>query len=725
MGNIKTELLAPAGSYEAFKAGLLAGADAFYLGGTRFGARAYADNFNDDDLLRTIDEAHFFDKRVYLTINTLFKERELQELYDYLLPYYRQGLDAVIIQDMGTLKTVKEVFPDIHIHASTQMTVTGVNGARFLDDIGVKRVVPARELSIREIKEISSNTSLEIECFVHGALCYCYSGQCLMSSFIGGRSGNRGRCAQPCRLPYSVLKDGRQISDDKNAYALNTKDICLIDNVGELIDAGVTSFKIEGRMKRPEYTAGVVSVYRKYIDLYEENQEKIKADSVDRELLSDLFNRDGFSKSYFFQHNGRDMMALKNAKMSEPRIKKAQNAYDFVKDTILNREFKKNVEGRFIIDKDNKTAKFILTDGVTTVWVLSDEVQESLNRPLDKEFVEKQLKKTGGTPFNLEKLEIEITDNAFMTVKQLNELRRSAFDKFRDEVVSSFRRNEITLKPLENRKKETTGSGSEELWVSVLTKEQFDEIKDIKGIDGFYLPIELCLNAFTAEELEKIKEKTYISLPYISRSVKNHSYQNEMIRLVKSGFGMLVRSLEDAAVLIKNDLAEQIRLDYNMYTMNSGSIAFWKTFGVNEYTVPAELNKKEIMNRENSDSDLIIYGRIPLMVSAQCVRKNYGKCDHSYGSMTLKDRKKTEFPVFFECGQCYNVIYNSVPVSLLSVMEQAEKAEAGRYRIILTTENKKECARLVMDAVDIVKRKTRQYTENFEFTRGHFNRGIE
>ena len=245
----RTELLAPAGSYEAFRAGRNAGADAFYLGGERFGARAYADNFNKEILLKTIDEAHLFDKKIYLTINTLFKDNEADELYDYLLPYYEQGLDAVIVQDTGIVKLVKECFPKLPIHASTQMTVTGYEGAALLEKYGLSRVVPARELSIEEIRTIRENTFLEIECFVHGALCYCYSGQCLMSSFIGGRSGNRGRCAQPCRLPYKVYDRGRLISSDKNAYALNTKDICLANDIPKLIKAGITSFKIEGRMK--------------------------------------------------------------------------------------------------------------------------------------------------------------------------------------------------------------------------------------------------------------------------------------------------------------------------------------------------------------------------------------------------------------------------------------------------------------------------------------------
>ena len=255
------EILAPAGSYESLKAAIAAGADAVYVGGNRFGARAYANNFSEEELLEAIDYVHLHGKKIYLTVNTLLKEKELErELYSYLLPYYRQGLDAVIVQDPGVLRFVREYFPSLPIHASTQMTITGADGARFMEEQGVERIVTARELSLQEIKEISEKTSLEIESFVHGALCYCYSGQCLYSSLLGGRSGNRGQCAQPCRLPYKV--------DGKTSYVMSLKDLCTVEFIPDLAEAGIYSFKIEGRMKKPEYVAAVTSIYRKYADLY-------------------------------------------------------------------------------------------------------------------------------------------------------------------------------------------------------------------------------------------------------------------------------------------------------------------------------------------------------------------------------------------------------------------------------------------------------------------------
>ena len=247
MADRKIEILSPAGSYAAFEAALKAGADAVYIGGARFGARAYAENFAEEELIQAIREAHFYDRKLYLTVNTLLKEEEIDGLYDYLAPCYENGLDAVIVQDMGVAGYIRRYFPGLDIHASTQMTITGALGAKFVESRGITRVVPARELSLEEIRQIRRETDLEIECFVHGALCYCYSGQCLLSSMIGGRSGNRGQCAQPCRLPYMF--------DEKKKYYLSPKDICTLEIIPDLIEAGIDSFKIEGRMKKPEYVA--------------------------------------------------------------------------------------------------------------------------------------------------------------------------------------------------------------------------------------------------------------------------------------------------------------------------------------------------------------------------------------------------------------------------------------------------------------------------------------
>ena len=277
--NRPIEVLAPAGSMECLKAAILNGADAVYLGGEMFGARAYAGNFNKEELLEAIDYVHLYGKKLFLTVNTLMKEEELPLLPGFLKPFYEQGLDAVIVQDLGAVSVIRKHFPKLEIHASTQMTITGVHGARIAKKMGAKRVVPARELSLEEIQEIKDDTGLDMECFVHGALCYCYSGQCFMSSMLGGRSGNRGRCAGTCRLPFYL--DGTK--NTKNAYPLSLKDLCTIEHLPEILDHGVDSLKIEGRMKTALYVATVARTYRKAIDdykkdpsLYEKNMEWYK-----------------------------------------------------------------------------------------------------------------------------------------------------------------------------------------------------------------------------------------------------------------------------------------------------------------------------------------------------------------------------------------------------------------------------------------------------------------
>ena len=315
----RVEILAPAGSMECLKAAIAAGADAVYTGGALFGARAYAHNLTEEELLEAIDYVHLHGRRLYLTVNTLIKDREMEkQMYDYLLPYYRQGLDAVIVQDIGLFRFIRKHFPDLPIHASTQMTLTGVDGAKFLEKEGAQRIVTSRELSMAEVKKIADETELEIESFVHGALCYCYSGQCLFSSFIGGRSGNRGQCAQPCRLLYQTPEA------KKPQYLLSLKDICTLELIPEMIESGIYSFKIEGRMKKPEYAAAVAFQYRKYADLYLKYYEECPAEEdpaayamkkyrvreEDRQMLLDLYNRGGFHTGYYHTQNGREMISL-------------------------------------------------------------------------------------------------------------------------------------------------------------------------------------------------------------------------------------------------------------------------------------------------------------------------------------------------------------------------------------------------------------------------------
>ena len=499
------EILAPAGSYDSLKAAIAAGADAVYIGGTRFGARAYADNLDKDRMLEVIDYVHMHGRKIYMTVNTLLKESELRdELYEYLLPYYEHGLDAVIVQDLGVLKYIREQFPDLPIHASTQMTVNDVLGAKFLEKLGVERVVTSREMHIDEIRQISEQTDLEIESFVHGALCYCYSGQCLYSSLIGGRSGNRGQCAQPCRLPYKMN------GEKKNQYILSLKDICTLEYIPEILEAGICSLKIEGRMKKPEYVALVTAMYRKYVDLYlQKGKAAFKVDPKDKEKLLDLYNRGGSHGGYYHTQNGREMIsidrpnhagvpALKVIKCAGKSVtakalvdiqggdvvempdqkenftfsnatKKGQtvtftthqkqNIYKDmilnrtrneslikeIQDSILNRKVKEKIQGKLLLSTET-AAKLELSYKDKTVIVYGEKAEEAMNQPMDADRIEKQMRKTGNTEFEFDHLEVELVGNLFVPMQQLNELRRNGLEALERDILNDSRRVKVIEK---------------------------------------------------------------------------------------------------------------------------------------------------------------------------------------------------------------------------------------------------------------------------------------
>lgn len=422
----KPELLAPAGDFLCLEAAINAGADAIYLAGKEFGARASAKNFSTEELIDGIELAHIHGKRIYLTLNTLIKEREWEKLEAFLRPLYSKGLDGVIIQDFGLIDFLKENFSRLEIHASTQMTVTGVYGAKLLKDKGICRIVPARELLLDEIRTIKEEADIEVETFIHGAMCYCYSGQCLFSSYLGGRSGNRGRCAQPCRLPYTVSYENKYIMKEEVKYPISLKDMCTVTCIDKLIEAGIDSFKIEGRLKSPEYVAGVTSIYRKYIDMYLE-EGKIKVSKKDIDMLAGLYMRSERSEGYYFMHNGDEMIT----KLSPSYAGQEQNVVDNINDLYVKPVEKIKVYGVATLVV-GEPSSIILKYGDKVINAEGDAVLQAQNRPLTEDDVKKQLMKTGESLFEFERLEVQMDDNCFMPVKCLNELRRNAFDKLKE-----------------------------------------------------------------------------------------------------------------------------------------------------------------------------------------------------------------------------------------------------------------------------------------------------
>lgn len=791
----KVEILAPAGSYESLKAAIAAGADAVYIGGTRFGARAYADNLDEQRLLEVIDYVHLHGRKIYLTINTLLKESELQqELYDYLLPYYRQGLDAVIVQDMGVLCFLKEYFPDLPIHASTQMTITDKLGAKFLENQGVERIVTSREMHIDEIKEITENTSLEIESFVHGALCYCYSGQCLYSSLIGGRSGNRGQCAQPCRLPYKVQ------GEKESQYVLSLKDICTLEYIPELVEAGIYSFKIEGRMKKPEYVALVTAMYRKYVDLYiSVGREKYKVDPRDKEKLMDLYNRGGSHGGYYHALNGRDMISigrpnhagvpalkvlkyngktvtakaitdigagdvielpdgkenytfakevLKGQTISFPTHKKQIFTQDIIlnrvrnesllreiNETIIQKKVKEKIDGKLILSSTS-SAKFILSYGDIIIEVQGDVAQEAMNQPTDATRIEKQMRKTGNTEFEFERLDIELLGNLFIPMQSLNDLRRRGLEALQEKILEQYRRNLEQTYDCALEKQETVGRVREEInsfYVYVEQLEQFEEVVTKDCVKRIYLDANAIRfvvdNPKTLEVIKAAhfhKKEIYLGLPHIFRRNTGKQFETYYDNLIAQGWdGLLIRNYESYQFLLEKGYKGSIVTDYSLYQFNRYAKQFWKKEQVDSFTAPLELNFKELKEVGLEDSELVVYGHLPMMVSAQCITKTTKGCQKQWGKITFKDRYQKEFTAKCNCDYCYNIIYNTAPVLLTDQKEEILELAPKALRLHFTIEDKAKVNEVLCLYEDVFRKGCEPKEPSMEFTRGHFKRGIK
>ena len=731
MKDKKLEILAPAGSFESLKAAVQAGADAVYMGGGQFGARAYADNPQGDMLLDAIDYAHLYGVKLYLTVNTLLKEKELsRELYEYLLPCYEHGLDAVIVQDLGVMKAIQEWFPDLPIHASTQMTLCGVGGARLLKEAGAERIVLARELSLEEIEKIHREAGVEIECFVHGALCYCYSGQCLFSSILGGRSGNRGRCAQPCRLAYDAVSDGKILSKKGENALLSPKDICTIDLIPQIAQAGVYSLKIEGRMKRPEYVAGVVRIYRKYVDRYLQHGAKgYKVSETDKRELWLLFNRDGFSRGYYEQHNGRNMMALKNLPPTDQEKREYEALIASLKKQYVDTEKKIPVKGMLYAEAEQPLC-LTLEAGNHFLAVNGECPQIPQNRPMEEEQLRKQLGKIGNTPFVWEGLDIQMNGSLFVPVQVLNSLRREALEQLKRELIQGYYRQTPQVQPAEEMDERTETYPSQELHISVETMQQLDAVLAEAGqltqkqdvpLTAVYLDAE-SLEERLSELAEKIHQaglKAYVVLPAVFRMKTAERYEkNREFWSDLRADGYVIKNLEEYDFLRKIHWKGEQILDHNVYTFNRKSRILWRKEGITMQTNPLELNSRELKEISDGDSIQVIYGRYPMMTTAGCLHKTLNQCRKKTDTWTLKDRYQKEFPVKNYCRDCYNVIYNSQPLYLLDQMETVQSLGVGAYRMMFTTESAAEVKQVLCGWMTGGK-------PQMDFTRGHFKRGVE
>ena len=746
------ELLAPAGSLKTLKAVIHAGADAVYLGGSMFGARAYANNFNEEELLEAIRFGHIHGRKIILAVNTLLKEYELGQLYDYLHPYYEAGLDAVIVQDMGVMEFVKTHFPNLPIHTSTQMTITNVEGARLLKEQGVERVVTAREMSLEEIQRIHNEVGVELESFIHGALCYCYSGQCLFSSIIGGRSGNRGRCAQPCRLSYEVLQGEKSLTGHHATPILSLKDMCTLPFLYELADHGVYSFKIEGRMKTPEYAAGVVSIYRKYMDSYLDGS-RIPVEKKDIRALLELGNRGGFTNGYYYHHNDSDMLSGESASHN----KSEGVLQDNIRREYVETELKEKIKGKLILNKECP-AKIEVQYGKIKVSYQGDMVLVAQNRPLTKEVVTEKITKTGNTPFVFEKLEVTMDDDIFMPVNQLNQLRRGALEALEEALLKPYERTlpELVETSSAETDRQTTGNAinekqisgqslsrtsgqqpagsSTEVRVLIEDAEQLLAVLKADFVDTVYLDCMLYtrenLIRKLSEDIDRVHasgKKAFYVFPFIFRQQTSLFYEKIMPELKKLPLdGIMVRSLDEIAFIKEwGNENWQMVSDSNLYTYSNEASEYFYRLGMMQDTIPVELNRKEILRRENSRSEMIIYGRLPLMITAQCIHKNTLGCMHQPKVLNLKDRYSVHFPVKNFCSECYNVIYNSLPVCLFKEDVTVKKIAPAAVRLSFTTETEEEAEQILTIYGDIYKNGGILGQLPMECTNGHFKRGVE
>lgn len=760
----RVEILAPAGSYESMTAAINAGADAIYMGGSRFGARAYADNPEEERLLAAIDEAHLHDCKLYMTVNTLLKEPEMEQLGEFLLTYYQQGVDAVIVQDLGVLAFIKANFPGLPIHASTQMTITGYHGARLLKELGASRVVMARELSLAEIAGIRDHVDIEIESFVHGALCYCYSGQCLLSSFIGGRSGNRGRCAQPCRLPYEVLQDGKMLNKKEERYVLSLKDLCTLELLPDIIEAGVFSLKIEGRMKSPRYTAGVVSVYRKYVDRYlTHGRDGYKVEAGDKAMLLDLFDRGGFTDGYYRQHNGKNMIALHE----KPAFREGNQAlFDELDRKYIEKKRQEPIYGTVTLEA-GKPAKLELHAGsdansghsmcrnlsnAVRVTVTGAVVQTAQNQPLTDEKLLKQINKTGNSPFYFAGLETSIIGNCFIPVQALNELRRTGMELLEEEVLKRWRRESPTVmdqtaESAESAMITVTKSAvmpsSAESGEPLTTESQLALHVSLENPDCFKATVShpdvksIYIDAagFAAEiwqttvaACHQAGKQCVLMLPYIFRTEAEQYFHQHKLQWLAAGFDeVLVRSMEEVDFIKEQGIGTPMVYDAGMYSMNRLAALEMIRSGAGRLTLPLELNSRELKHLGGEGMELIGYGYLAAMVSAQCIVKTTKGCKKIPQLLMMKDRIGKELPVKNHCQFCCNTIYNPSPLSLLGQAALVQQINPAVLRLQFTIETPKQAEQIIAAyAAQFLHGVQEQPPLTLkDFTRGHMKRGVE
>ena len=689
------ELLSPAGSRAALEAAVQSGADAVYMGFGAFNARRNAKNFTDEEFADAVAYCHLRGVRVFLTLNTLLTDRELPQAAEVLRKASQMGVDAVLVQDWGVLTLAQAVTPDLPIHASTQMSLFTSGGACWAERLGMERVVLARELSREDIANVCRNCGAEIEVFVHGALCMCYSGQCTMSALIGQRSGNRGACAQPCRLPYGVNGPCR------NQFPLSLKDANLSAYLQELGDMGVACLKLEGRMKRPEYVAVITAIYRRLMD------EKRGPTAEEARALEQAFSRSGFTDGYYRHRKGPAMFGTRPENAPEPRelFSEARKLYE-------NGEHKRiPITMQAAIQADSPAA-LTVSDGVHTVTVTGPVPEAARNRALTAADAAERLQKTGGTVFRCETAEVDVGDGLMLTAAAINGLRRDALDGLAAARTAVPQRRSLPTPALPEG--ETFSPDAPKLTCFIA---RLDQLTDAlaHGAEMIYVPIEL----LPGLKDYRGRAKLCAVLPRVWRDGDEAGFR----KILETIPALSAVSIGNAGhMAIVEGLPLEKRGDFGLNVFNSRAVAFWQGQGLDSVTVSFELRHQQVRElRKYLPCEGIVYGRLPLMITENCMTGNAGNCRGDKrlcdGDKYLTDRTGARFPLLGQYG-CRCEIENS---RTLFLADKPEWRNCGLTwaRLRVTTESPDQC-----DAA------LRRYLGEGEwmpeeFTRGLFYRGVE
>ena len=689
------ELLSPAGSRAALEAAVQSGADAVYMGFGAFNARRNAKNFTDEEFADAVAYCHLRGVRVFLTLNTLLTDRELPQAAEVLRKASQMGVDAVLVQDWGVLTLAQAVTPDLPIHASTQMSLFTSGGARWAERLGMERVVLARELSRDDIANVCRSCGAEIEVFVHGALCMCYSGQCTMSALIGQRSGNRGACAQPCRLPYGVN------GSCKNQFPLSLKDANLSAYLQELGDMGVACLKLEGRMKRPEYVAVITSIYRRLID------EKRGPTAAESQALEQAFSRSGFTDGYYRHRKGPAMFGTRPENAPEPK-----ELFNETRKLYENGEHKRIPITMQAAIFPDKPAALTVSDGAHAVTVTGPVPEVARNRALTAEDTAERLQKTGGTVFRCETAEVSIGDGLMLSASAINGLRRDALDALAAARTAVPERRSLPIPALPER--ETFSPAAPKLTCSIA---RLDQLTDAvaETVELVYVPIELLPHLTDYRG----RAKLCAVLPRVWRDGDEAVFR----KILETTPALSAVSIGNAGhMAIVEGLSLEKRGDFGLNVFNSRAVDFWRQQGLDSVTVSFELRHQQVRElRKYLPCEGIVYGRLPLMVTENCMTGNAGNCRGDKrlcdGENYLTDRTGARFPLLGQYG-CRCEIENSRTLFL------ADKPEWRRCgltyaRLRFTTESPTQC-----DAA------LRRYLGEGEwmpeeFTRGLFYRGVE